>query len=251
MKKRNNCRLLIILAALSLTWGTISAQMNSNRQEAFKPPQSPWTVGAQVGLSVVKDCWTCKDGNDSQMLSAGLDLNYRSARWIALTGEVSWARQDFYYYKFMYNNNDGTSLPLQGHARMNWAGISFGPQLLLRLGQGDLHLDYLFGVAVRTANVEAVTATGNSYLIEYKPSIQRLNILRVGYTYWPKPKFGITLGVELRSVAYLYSDGYLQPKADLGAEYPEFSDGNWIGAAPNEDGQTVINALVGIRYRLN
>ncbi len=253
MKKVTNCRLFTLLAALSLLSGMIHGQVSIDRQAILELPQSPWSIGVDVGLNVYADCLDCREENTNQFLNGSLHVNYRPQRWIALTGNVGWHQQNLQAGKILYDFSQSMGHPAQVNAIINWTVFSFGPKLLLRIGQGDVAMEFRYGLAVRTARTNSVNGTGDSFSIRYKPAAKLFNAIRLGYTYWPKPHFGVTIGVELANVTAGLkvnpAQALFNPKTDLQATYPDENSEVLLQLAPQGDAPSFVNTLIGVSYR--
>lgn len=215
------------LALLLLAWLTC---FGAEAQEA--PPQSRWTAGAEFGLPLITDCTTCDDHNTSAGV-AGLNTSYRLARWLGFTFNTS-----FYQLESAYNQwssepqINNTQLKIRSRAMT----LSVGPQLMLRVGQGDLSLEARYGLIINRIKTEGYDYLGGP--TEAQSSLTRMgvNAVRIAYTYWPKSRFGIQLGIES-------SDNQFR------STFPILIDDEPIARGILSTGFTQLSLMLGTHYR--
>ncbi len=213
-----------------------------------KSPQSQWTVGLDMGFPLHADCNDCHVGNSvSSFLSGNANTQYRIFRWLGITGNLGYFRQQTYSNISLWDNENSSQIPSQRDYSLDFVTWSIGPQLLFRVWQGDLSFETRFGNAYEMANVDATTYDGKNFDIKYKTRSSRFTAVRFGYTYWPKPKFGVMLGVEFTRVA---NGARLRtPSVPLEEAYPDEDPAVISFLAPRSAGPDLVNIVLGFTYR--
>lgn len=221
---------------------------------ALPAQERPWTVGVDYGLNLANDCLWCFDNPTVVAHSANANVTYRWKRWLGLTAHLSTTRLQYWRNSYVIESElTGNLQSALQHNAFRTVSLSVGPQLGLRVGQGDLTAEFRVGVHRTDANTHIALGEDAEYDIAYSGYFSGYTAGRVAYTYWPMERFGVTLGVEaanaVRRVRSPFFDVFAtpQPLRDLYTE----AEVEALGIlAPRIEGPVVINLVLGVQYRL-
>jgi hypothetical protein len=126
-----------------------------------------------------------------------------------------------------------------------------GPRVQLRIGQGDLGLEYRMGLLTYTQSVQAQNSAGYAQRFSYDWQTAIAEAWRLSYTYWPAARIAVSINYELftsRSGEYLNLDAQsakrLSGNSHLRGALQPPSDTFYF------DNFHFSNLLIGIHYRL-
>ncbi|MEM1215727.1 MAG: hypothetical protein AAGJ82_08595 [Bacteroidota bacterium] len=221
-------------------------------------PQSRWTVGFDVGAGMLLDCQICDPSNvlntplkqtdpESYQVISG-NVNYRLIRWLELTANVGYGQLQAQSTTNLTASDGRNGYPLQQNVVEQYRMLTVGPKLMLRIHQGDLELAIRTGINLHNARVRATGFSGESIDVTYKLQLSRCSAVRLGYTYWPRPQFGIRAAAELfignRTTADLY-----EPRTPYATAFPALDTTALQQLTPNSGGVNSLNFSLGITYR--
>jgi hypothetical protein len=190
------------LLVLSLTSQALAAQQTD---------LSPLTVGFDVGFVLSSNS---ESQGDSLLLTPNTQLfqirsNYRFTRWLGISATLAYSNvntsDDALVREFStFQNGEPWSWIRKTH-RLPFV---IGPELNMRVGQGDLSVAAQFGLVYHQSTVHLKNAY-NSYMLRFNPTVNYYNSLSLQYTYWPQKRFGVSIGVQIQdwlSGTYDYAD---------------------------------------------
>ena len=180
------------LLVMSLLCLSISLQAQENN------PQSPWTAGLELSssLHMSTDNNLPPDRSYNHQIIGG-KVGYRLLRW--LEPWVRLQRHDITAQPNMVWAQDDGDTPgsiVARHYDMDIYSLVFGAAVLVRIGQGDLGLSAGTGISRRAGHLQATDAGGHTATASLAPRYERRGLLQLDYTYWPRPQFGIRLGLS-------------------------------------------------------
>lgn len=213
-------------------------------------PLSRWTVGLETGLNFRVSCPDCPFfGHDHRAgaVPVAARTSYRLLSWLSMEGAVSYQAARYSQLAGLNSGSDVYDLAF----RLPALHFTAGPRVQLRIGQGDMGLEYRMGLLTYTQSVQAQNSAGYAQRFSYDWQTAIAEAWRLSYTYWPAARIAVSINYELftsRSGEYLNLDarsaqrlsgnshlrGALQPPSDtFGFDNFHFS-----------------NLLIGIHYRL-
>lgn len=233
--------------------GSACFSNTSHAQEQL--PMSPWTIGVDIGINIYLECGECKEVISlNSAFTSGFLLHYRLKKWFGLTGHLGYNRLQNYEMKTVVSNSFINDRPIyQRDLKFNYVMLSAGPKFIVRIGQGDLGLETRMGLYTVSANMNIISPKGEPMEIDYKRRFSGFTSLKIDYTYWPKPNFGVSLGFENltdRSSNSLFVDSF-EPKNSLSEIYPDANQEELVKLSPTSRGAFRINIVLGFTYRLN
>ncbi len=213
-------------------------------------PLSRWTVGLETGLNFRVSCPDCPFFGHDQLADAipvAVHTAYRLLPWLSMEGAVSYQAAR---YSQLAGLNLGTDI-YDLAFRLPALHLTAGPKVQLRIGQGDLGLEYRMGLLNYTQSVRVQSNSEYIQRFSYDWQTAIAEAWRLSYTHWPTTRIAVSINYELftsRGGEYLNLDnrsakrlpddshlrGALQPPSDtFGFHNFHFS-----------------NLLIGIHYRL-
>lgn len=162
-------------------------------------PSSRWTVGADLGFNLQTICSNCKEYNSNQTFS-NINLAYRLNRWFELNSNINFYSLEYSSYSSIDNSIYQPRFPTYSNIDINTYAATMGPTFLFRINQGDLAFSIQAGIYYKNVNAENYGAFNQHYKLKYKPVYGFHDVARIMYTYWPRPRFGIKLGLEMMTI---------------------------------------------------
>ncbi|MGH1437869.1 MAG: hypothetical protein ACRBG0_25755 [Lewinella sp.] len=223
-------------------------------------PESRFTVGIEIARGLLLDCSICDASNiinkplqnsdpESYQVFSG-HFNYRATRGLGLTANLSYANLQAQSTRFLVDNNGEEGFPIQQSVAEYSRMLTIGPQLFIRIGQGDLGLEYRTGLNLHNARLKAIGFGGEEFDIKYKMQLSRCNAARLSYTYWPTHWFGVQFSTELFVGNTAYSE-YYEPRIAYAESYPEINQEALQKISPREAGINSLNFGLSLTYRLS
>lgn len=214
-------------------------------------PKSRWSLGTSIGIPLFADCGSdC--GEERSVHSAhskNVFLHFRLLRWLGISGSLDHYRLQNYSSGNIWNEELNLTPQAQLDIRSNMFVASIGPQLLFRLGQGDLGLELLYGTGFNTMRLNALAIDGRSYDIKYQSISASSETIKLSYTYWPKPNFGLNFSVASTSIYHRGSFDQIEAKIPLEINYPDTPAEVLEQLAPTTTGSTFVLLSLGFTYR--
>lgn len=172
----------------------------------LRAQKSPWTVGAETSLV---GGYVVQGSNDNiQLNSKAVNVNYRRFRWLSLRSQAAWTNLHLYETRSIsriYENAEQIGTPT--HSTANVLAMSVGIELAYRIGGGDLAWSTRYGADAQWVSTAIGWPDGDVHNVEFKPTLHQLVAMRLDYTYWVHPAFGLVLGIEAGS---MNATGYQQ-----------------------------------------
>ncbi|WP_282777010.1 hypothetical protein [Phaeodactylibacter xiamenensis] len=211
---------------------------------------SRWTVGLETGLNFRVSCPECPfDGHDhlGDAVPVAARTSYRLLPWLSMEGAFSYQPAR---YSLLAGLNSGVGV-YDLEFRLPALHLTAGPRIQVRIGQGDLGLEYRMGLLTYTQSVQVQNNTGYAQRFSYDWQTAIAEAWRLSYTYWPTARIAVSVNYELftsRSGEYLNLDARSAERlpdspALQGALQPP-TDTFWF------DNFHFSNLLIGIHYRL-
>jgi len=211
---------------------------------------SRWVIGLEAGYNFRVSCPECPHFSQDHLGDAvpvAARTSYRLLRWLSIEGDLG--------YQVARHSQ---LLPLNSRSgvydlafRLPALYLTVGPRVNIRVGQGDLGLEYRTGLLVFTQSVQVQNGMGYEQRFSYNWQNATARAWRLSYTYWPTSRLAVSANYELfdsrrgehlnldtRSTKRLPDDAYLRNAL----EPP--SDASWF------DQFHFSNLLIGIHYRL-
>jgi len=160
---------------------------------------SKWLIGLDAGFSIPEhsSCSPCfTDDKDYSLQSYGVLGEYRVLRWLSVRFRLGYnylRADDFNNDVFREFSPSGGELVLND--RLDGLGLTIGPRLQYRIGQGDLGIEYRHGYALRWLSKSIITPE-QEYHIDYQANRTEMSSIRVSYTYWPQPNWAVEFAYE-------------------------------------------------------
>jgi len=251
MQNKKTLLLFIVLSILSLAPFTCAGQ---------DVPESRLTVGVEFGRGLLLDCLVCdasnivnlplqnSDPESYQVL--GSHLNYRVNRGFGLTSNFSYGNLQAQSTRFLIDNQGGEGFPIQRNVSVRSFMLTVGPQLFLRIGQGDLGVELRAGLNMQNARLKANGFGGEEFDFKYKIRFKRCGALRLSYTYWPTDWFGVQFLTEFFVGNTTFSDRY-EPRIPYSESHPELDQQVIQAIGPQDDGVNTLNFGLGFTYRFS
>lgn len=217
---------------------------------------SRFTLGLETGAGFDIYCGFCPQRDHHQsILPVGAGAEYRLLRWLGARVQLGYYRLNSYSISTAgFGSGIAENTPLDHAYGLNLFAVSAGPRLTLRVGQGDLGLEFRYGLMLRDLRQEVAGIGGRDYRINYRLTTADLRAWRLGYTYWPKPRLAVSFAAEI------FNTRGTQPfaaqsgaEARLAGEPEAVLNQILIGRNDTFDrssGPDMINLLIGIHYRL-
>lgn len=223
-------------------------------------PESRFTVGVEIARSLILDCLICDASNiintplqtsdpESYQVFSG-HFNYRVTRGFGLTANLSYGNLQAQSTKFLIDNNGGEGFPVQQSIAERSRIFTIGPQFFIRIGQGDLGLEFRTGLNLHNARLKAVGFGGEELDIKYKMQLSRCSATRLSYTYWPTDWFGVQFSTELYVGNMAYSE-YYEPRIAYAESHPEIDQEALQKISPRESSLLSLNFGLSFTYRLS
>ena len=217
-------------------------------------PASRWTVGAELGFSLkllTADGLASGVANERMAASyhvLGGQLNYRFRRWLGLTSQLGLGRYRTQSADIVRDYNQDEGYPVQRTVALDAWTVSIGPQLFFRIGQGDLGLAWRGGAALRTVRVGATSYYESDLRLRYHPKLSFFQAWRIGYTYWPRVNYGVTLALESTKIRTDTSDDF-RIRSQSGTVHPDSHPDAVTQLTPWNDGPASRNLVLGFICR--
>ena len=214
------------------------------------------TLGLDAGAGADIYCGFCPNRDHHQgVIPVGVGAEYRLLRWLGAHAHLGYYRLNSHSTSTAgFGSGIAENTPLDHAYGLNLFTVSAGPRLTLRVGQGDLGLEFRYGLMLRDLRQEITGIAGRDYRINYRPTTAQLQAWRLGYTYWPKPRLAVSFAAEI------FNTRGTQPfaaesgaEAQLAGEPEAVLNQVLIGRDDTFDrssGPDMINLLIGIHYRL-
>lgn len=215
---------------------------------------SRWTLGVETGFNFVTDCLVCSSNqHHNNTLPYAIRAEHRIFRWLSMQFSLG-------YFNTTHDRLTTTEfgLSLAEHAsadlsfRLPTATATIGPRLQIRIGQGDLGLEYRDGLLTQTLRVQATEFNGRSYAFQHGWTAARAQAWRLSYTYWAMKQLAISINGETLSA---WSLGYPELQGDLSSLLPESPYLHRLFSEPNlymglVDYFWVSMITIGVHYRI-
>lgn len=218
-------------------------------------PSSRWTLGAEVGLSIdhrqVRDSMIDNTWNSVQL--GNLTADYRLLRWLSLRSEANFLLHNRRTAQRYINYIAGDALLLQWSSTTPMWGLTVGPQLLLRAGQGDFAFDFLVGGVYHRSRIKGTNIAGQIYDFRFRGTISPMVKLGLSYTYWPTKRFGINFGGEMVRFSFtrkFSSDNPPEARVDLTEQYPDTPVRLLQSMSSDFTSTRAFHLTLGVAYRL-
>lgn len=216
-----------------------------NAQEAAT---SRLTVGADIGFvfkyQMTDSMSTAIDAHTVQLRSS-----YRFYRWLGVSAQIGYGRVSEASSFFIVTNIIGRRGEPWTFARTTHRiPAVLGPELNLRIGQGDLSASAQFGVIYNQSKVFLMDLS-QEYVLKYTPTLDIYNSLSFSYTYWPQQQFGVRIGVQFQDwLPNSYSSSSLQSKSK--EQYPDLEPEISNSLRPRTTALGPYLFQIGLTYRL-
>ena len=182
--------------------------------------RSRWTLGLETGFNFVTDCLVCSFGqNHNNAIPYAIRAEHRVFRWLSVQFSMGYFNTTHNRYTdrgFPSNLAENASADLS--FRLPTATATIGPRIQVRIGQGDLGLEYRDGLLAQTLWVEATEFNDQSYSFQHNWMATRAQAWRLSYTYWPTEQLAISINGETLSAWNL---SYPELQGDLNSLLPE------------------------------
>jgi len=241
--KYYSCILLLISLLLA---PTVWAQQADSR----------WTLGAEIGVSVLHNSTVTgtlagnnKSWNSTQL--ANLTADYRVFRWLALRIEGNFMRNNLRRAGRVSDSEFIQAYLLNWTTTTPYFGLAAGPQLLFRVGQGDLALDFLVGTGYRRSSVTGTGGSTQPYEFKFQGGFDPYLKLGLSYTYWPTKRFGINFGGEIGIIPSTTERSRQIKNAEaVEQRYPDTPLQVFENMLYRADDTARIHLTLGVAYRL-
>jgi len=220
-------------------------------QESSK---SRWTLGVETGFNFVTDCLVCSSNqHHNNTLPYAIRAEHRIFRWLSLQFSLGYFKTT---HDRLTTTEFGLSLAENASADLSFqlptATATIGPRLQIRIGQGDLGLEYRSGLLTQTLQVQATELNGRSHGLQHDWTTARAQAWRLSYTYWPTQQLAISVNGENLSAWNL---GYPELKGDLNSLLPESPYLHRLFSEPDRymglvDYFWMSTLTIGIHYRI-
>lgn len=227
------------------------ASRTANAQQAT----SRWTLGAEIGISVVHEApfeistAHSQSWNSTQL--ANLTVDYRLFRWLVVRAEGNLLLNNLRRAGRIIDNEFTEAYLLQWSTTTPFIGLTAGPQFLFRIGQGDLALDLLAGAGYRYSRAKGTGSDGQVYDFRFEGAMNAYLKLGLSYTYWPTDRFGITLGGETATLPYTTGRTRQIKNPDtVTAQYPDIPLQVLQRMSNRTEGNMYVHLTLGVAYRL-
>lgn len=189
LHQQNQLLTLLVMATLCFA-GRLQAQENTNL--------SPWTIGLEIatGQHLTSDSLNVLWDDFSTYGRLGAEGGYRFTRWLAISGQMQFHRSAITDQIISFSSFNSGNSSYHHHQTQNLLSLSIGPELMLRVGQGDFRLFFNYGLAANFSKVRAVRQDGTVFIVNYKPAVVAIQQAGFGYTYWPTPKLGVSASLS-------------------------------------------------------
>ena len=213
-------------------------------------PKNPWMIGVEAGVNIYIDCHACNEKESvTTMLASSAFTHYRLKRWVGVSANFAHYRMHTYSSASLWDTESYLVPLTQRDFRTNMLALSIGPQLLIRIGQGDLGFEVRYGRVYSTTRLNALTLEGQTYDIKYKSEFSDSESYKLRYTYWPKPRFGVNISLEITDTTRrkrLSED--LSPKTALEEVYPDIKPEVLAQIVPRPEDASFFNIMLGVTY---
>ena len=152
--------------------------------------------------------------------------------------------------RFFDNLQNGAYL-LQWSTTTPIVGLTAGPQFLLRVGQGDVALDFLAGAIYQRSRAKGTTAISETFDFKFRGDFNPFMKLGLSYTYWPVERFGINFGSEIGF--FPFTSEQSRQASDLNELEQQLPDVPLYviqNLSSSFDGTGTVHLTLGIAYRL-
>jgi hypothetical protein len=224
-----------ILSALCLFFSLCCLPLTGIAQQDALP-ESRWTLGLEFGLPLILDCELCSERN-TLSTTLGINATYRIRRWLGVNFNSSYYNMNLTKHEWFGSFGFHTS---DAFLRTNAFNLSIGPQLLFRIGQGDLSLEARYGWVLNYTRMSGYDSKGGSFTNETSTLSSGTSAFRIAYTYWPKHRFGIQLGVETANNQFPDATVLL-----INQQYNEQFNTQLVSSR----GFSQLNLIIGANYR--
>jgi len=216
-----------------------------NAQEAST---SPLTVGFDVGFVF--------DYHMPDSISAAIDAHtvqirssYRFTRWLGVSASLGYGNVsetgDYFLTSF---GVDRVGVPWTFVRKTHRIPAVIGPELNLRIGQGDLSIAAQFGFIYNQSKT-VLTNPSEDYVLRYRGTLDTYNSLAFSYTYWPQQRFGVRIGLRFQDwLSGSYSPAELS--IDSQRQYPALEQSVINRSRPGINALELNLFQIGLTYRL-
>jgi len=219
---------------------------------------SRWVIGLEAGYNFRVSCPNCpyfRHTHRSDAVPLGVNASYRLFRWLSLQGSFSY--QTIRYSQFELSGfgiygSSGLGVEVYDlQFRLPTLTMMAGPRIQVRVGEGDLGLEFRTGLLAHTQSVMMKDSYGGKYSLDYNWVFTRAEAWRLSYLFWPTSRLALSANFEA-----LFN---------IRGKYPEM-DARSAGMVPNRPSlQRLLfpesdffgyesfhfsNLLIGIHYRL-
>lgn len=220
-----------------------------------KASRSAWMIGGSLGLTTKATCASfCKNNRkfSSSVNSQRIFVHFRWLHWFGITANLIHQREHSISNALIGEPSSNLPPFAQRTVRSDWTSLNIGPHYLLRLGQGDLGLEYELGWSWGGNGLRATSLANKEYRINYQQVNSLSQNIRLSYTYWPKAELGVFITWEYIDISSqtLLDYGPLRPIVPYDRLYPEVPSTILENLAPEPRAGSYSGFEIGITYRL-
>ena len=224
-----------------LFMGIMSQALNA--QEAST---SRLTVGFDVGFVFDNYTDTITKALDAHTIQ--LRSTYRLTRWLGIAAHLGYGRVSEADNFFLNPTIRSLNGPLTLVRTTQRIPAVIGPEINIRIGQGDLSVGAQFGLLYNQSKVFLINPIAE-YVLKYDPTVDFYKSLSFSYTYWPQQRFGVRIGVQLQDwLPGNYSSSELKARSQQ--KYPDLNPLLSGLASPGTTALELKLFQIGLTYRL-
>jgi hypothetical protein len=232
----------LLYACCFLFTGMVNQALN-----AQETTPSPLTVGFDVGFVFnhnTDSITTAVNAHTIQVRSS-----YRFTRWLGASASLGYGNVsetgDFFLTSF---GVDRVGVPWTSVRKTHRIPVAIGPEINLRIGQGDLSIAAQFGFIYNQSKT-VLSNPSENYVLPYRGTLDTYNNLAFSYTYWPQKRFGVRIGVQFQDWrSATYSPTELDASSQQ--QYPDLQESIINRSKPNTNALELELFQIGLTYRL-
>ncbi|MGB3547822.1 MAG: hypothetical protein WBA17_12655 [Saprospiraceae bacterium] len=154
-----------------------------------------WSVGLQTGFGLRETGYYRNYSGSTQTLTFDVLAEYRAAKWFSLILKTGWLQHSQNSpLRVISNQPSGPSYLVNDLKVRNVLSVGMSARVNIRLWQGDLYFGLGFDLGMGSLNRRIRTANqSEDVFYYYRTSLITFETYNVGYTYWPMPRFGVSL----------------------------------------------------------
>jgi len=211
---------------------------------------SRWVIGLETGYNFRVSCPECPHFSHDHLGDAvpvAARTSYRLLRWLNIEGAFSY--QVARHSQLLPINSESGIYDLA--FRLPALHLTVGPRVNIRIGQGDLGLEYRTGLLVYTQSAQVRNRMGYEQRFSYDWQYAVAGVWRLSYTYWAADRLAVSANYEL---FYSRRGTYLNLAPRAAERLPNDPYLRSALEPPNGtfwfDNFHFSNLLIGIHYRL-